>query len=169
MKPLKQQFRHKPEEGIFGDCHRTAIAVILDCDPLDLPHEHRHLGAAEFHKLYDGWLNARGIERISLPFPGEGLSVEQALAVPVVWNPNLPCIFGGTSGTGVNHSVVAFGGAIFCDPSLTDAGIVGPCDDGYYWIDWLVIPPHAADRPPATVRRPGRSAAAKRRQREAKS
>lgn len=166
MKPIKQQFRHRPEEGIFGDCYRTAIACILGCNPLDLPHEHRKLGGEAFHKLYDGWLNDRGIERISVPFPGDGLSVEQALALPKHWNPHLPCIFSGTSRTGVNHSVVCWRDEIFCDPSLTDAGIIGPCNDGYYWVDWLVISAtgRKPDRAPATVRRPGRSE----RQREAR-
>lgn len=140
MQKLKQQFRHKPDEGIFGDCHRTAIAVILGVDPLELPHEHRKMDGDEFSAMYDQWLSDHGVQRISVPFPGEGLTVDQALAVPMNWNASLPCIFGGTSRTGVNHSVVVLGGKIFCDPSLTDAGIVGPCDDGHYWVDWLVVP-----------------------------
>lgn len=33
MKYNKQLFRHHPEQGIFGDCHRTAIACMLDLEP----------------------------------------------------------------------------------------------------------------------------------------
>jgi len=30
--PQKQANRHLPEEGLYGDCHRTAIAVLLGLD-----------------------------------------------------------------------------------------------------------------------------------------
>jgi hypothetical protein len=38
----------------------------------------------------------------------------------------------------VNHTVVCRGGRIEWDPSMDDAGIVGPCDDGFYWVTWLI-------------------------------
>ena len=38
MTPHKQLNRHRPEEGVFGDCYRTAIACLLDLRPQDVPH-----------------------------------------------------------------------------------------------------------------------------------
>jgi len=38
MRPQKQKFAHKPDEGVFGDCFRTALAAILDLDRDDVPH-----------------------------------------------------------------------------------------------------------------------------------
>ena len=26
------------------------------------------------------------------------------------------------------------------DPSLDDSGIVGPCDDGFYWVQYITRP-----------------------------
>jgi hypothetical protein len=39
---------------------------------------------------------------------------------------------------GTAHVVIALNDAIVWDPALDDSGIVGPADDGYYWIEFLV-------------------------------
>ena len=46
-------------------------------------------------------------------------------------------ILGGQSKTGVNHTVVCHSDKIVLDPSLNDSGIIGPCDDGYYWMTFF--------------------------------
>ena len=46
---------------------------------------------------------------------------------------DLVFILGGRSSNGHGHSVVAGNGAILWDPSLDDAGIVGPLEDGMWW------------------------------------
>jgi hypothetical protein len=99
----KQLFRHKPDEGVFGDCFRTAIACILELDAI----------------------------------PTE--DVAHALFCAKTFSDGLPYIFSGTSRTGVNHAVIGQGDQIIHDPSLTDAGIIGPCDDGMFCIEWIVI------------------------------
>ena len=43
-------------------------------------------------------------------------------------------------------SVVCRDGAIACDPGQDDPGIVGPCDDGFYWVTFFgALLPNAKD------------------------
>jgi len=37
MKLQKQAFRHDPSNGMYGDCHRTAIASILGVERDTVP------------------------------------------------------------------------------------------------------------------------------------
>lgn len=142
MKPQKQLFRHKPEDGVYGDCHRTAIAIMLDLDAADVPHfmdgSAGKVGADAAHDRVEAWLNERGIATINVLFPGQ-VPVEEILTTIAACNPRgRPAfILGGTSKNGVNHSVVCCDGEIACDPSLNDSGIVGPCDDGFYWVTFF--------------------------------
>jgi hypothetical protein len=43
----------------------------------------------------------------------------------------------GTSRNRCAHTVVACNGDIVCDPSLDDSGIIGPTDDGFYWLTFF--------------------------------
>lgn len=137
--PQKQANRHRPAEGIFGDCHRTALAVILGLDRDDVPHFlHDDCGAAEFRLRVHSWLDSRGLSQVHILYPGS-LSVEDVVQTVNFINPERPAILGGLSRTGVNHSVVIQNGEIACDPSQTDAGITGPTEpDGYFWVTYIV-------------------------------
>lgn len=142
MKPQKQRFRHNPAQGVYGDCHRTAIAIVLDLEAEDVPHfmdgnAYRKGGGPKANELFEMWLNERGISTISFPFPGENLA--RVLDTIASCNPlSKPAfILAGSSRNGCNHSVVACDGEIVCDPSLDDSGIIGPCDDGHYWVTFF--------------------------------
>ncbi|WP_407155195.1 hypothetical protein [Bradyrhizobium sp. STM 3557] len=142
MKPQKQLNRHRPEQGIYGDCHRTAIACVLDMDAQDVPHymdaSAYDDGAEAAHDRVEAWLNARGIVTINMLFPGE-TPLKDVLCTVSACNPRSRPVFilGGQSRNGVNHSVVCCDGEIVCDPSQDDSSIVGPCDDGYYWLTFF--------------------------------
>ncbi len=143
MKPQKQLFRHFPADGVYGDCHRTAIAIVLDMDAKDVPHfmdasAYGEGGAKKSHDRFEAWLNERGICTIHVLFPGE-MRLDQILTTIEMCNHrSRPAfILAGTSRNGTNHSVVACDGVIACDPSLDDNGIIGPCDDGYYWVTFF--------------------------------
>lgn len=162
MRLTKQIFRHDPENGVYGDCYRTAIACLLDLDPQDVPHEHRDLSGDEHVALYKDWLHARGLFRVAVPMQCD--SVAWALQVAAHWSDGLPYIFTGTSRTGVNHCVVGQADKIIHDPSQTEAGIVGPCQpDGYYWVEWIVIPAEGRkpDRASVDADRPAGAPAAR--------
>ncbi|MDP3228476.1 MAG: hypothetical protein Q8N13_10945 [Acidovorax sp.] len=136
----KQLFHHKPEEGIYGDCHRTAIACVLDKAPQDVPDFGVHFNdGKQFESAVKAYLETQNLFPFSIAFPPD---LPALLEYMGNINPGVHYLLSGRSKTGVNHSVVCLGNAIIWDPSLTDAGIVGPCDDGYFWV--LVLAQHNA-------------------------
>lgn len=148
MTPHKQRFRHKPEEGVWGDCHRTAYACLLNLDPEEVPHVFdRAASGDEAEAALRQWLAGRGLIQWSLPFQAE---LDAVLSTMGKLNPGVFFILGGRSRNGTNHSVICCGGKIIHDPSLDDAGIVGPCDDGFYWIS-LLSPAFLSEDPAAMV------------------
>jgi hypothetical protein len=136
MKPLKQRNRHKPKEGIYGDCHRAAIASILEL-PLDgVPNFGEGLpDNKEFQRREREWLLSRGLVPISVPYRAD---LEYVLKATKVQNPGVYYLLGGQSRTGVGHTVVCFEDEIVFDPSIDDSGIIGPFeDDGLYWLTFF--------------------------------
>lgn len=139
MKPQKQLNRHDPKNGIYDDCHRTAIACVLDMDANDVPHFMDGRDAGASHEAAEAWLNERGITQINVLF-GDTSSLEDVLTSIKNYNATSgPHVFilGGRSRNDVNHSVVCCDGEIVCDPSIDNSGIVGPCDDGYWWVTFF--------------------------------
>ena len=134
----KQLYRHDPDNGVWGDCHRTAIACLLNLEPEQVPHFGRNGAPAEtFHRRVDVFLRCCGLDTFAVLYPGE-TSLEDVLATQGHLNPRNLYMLGGTSRTGCNHTVICRGGEIIWDPSLDDSGIIGPMDDGYWWISFLV-------------------------------
>lgn len=137
MRPQKQKNRHNPAEGLIGDCHRTCVAMILDLDREEVPNWAEAAGddGALFRRLSEDWLRAYGYATVHIPFTDTWKSVGNYM---LRVNPGVYYILGGESRSGVNHSVVAVNDIIAFDPSLSDAGIVAPCNDGYYWVTVFV-------------------------------
>lgn len=136
----KQLFRHRPTQGQIGDCHRTAIACLLDMEPETVPHfglKDFEIGITKHSQTLevDAWLAERGLAQAHSIYTGE---LEDVLATIGALNPRTFYLFGGRSLTGVNHSVIGCGGRIVWDPSLDDAGIIGPASDGYFWVTYIV-------------------------------
>ena len=143
MKLQKQLNRHFPERGIWGDCLRTAIACVLDLDPVDVPHfNDRSDGRTDedVGRLLNDWLRGRGLAIITVSFNGE-TSLDDVLTAAGFGSMGLPYLLSGFSRTGCNHVVVCQGYEIIWDPSLTDSGIVGPMNNGFWMVEWLVRPP----------------------------
>lgn len=136
MRPLKQLIRHDPDNGLYGDCHRTCWAVILDFDPADVPHfcdgPDDKLG--NWKALEREWLASLGLAPVTIGYNNAGLDL--ILSTLAHSAPGIPVILGGKSSLGVNHSVVALNDRIYCDPSGN--GIVGPMDDGFWWVTFAV-------------------------------
>lgn len=140
MRPLKQLIKHDPENGAYGDCHRTCLAVILDLEPLDVPHFcDGPVGETDnWSELEKIWLAKRGLMKAAIPIYGE-FSLSWILESLKNVSPGVPFILGGRSTLDCNHSVVILDGEIFCDPSGN--GIVGPCDDGWWWLELFTLKP----------------------------
>ena len=132
----KQLFRHKPEEGIYGDCHRTAIACLMDLEPDEVPHfGEDFMDADKFNRRVDEYLASQFLAQISVIYDCE---LDVILKHMAGFNPNAYYLLSGTSRTGVNHTVCCLGGEIIWDPALDNSGIIGPCDDGLFWLTFIV-------------------------------
>ncbi len=151
MKPVKQRNKHNPDRGVFGDCHRAAIASILELDYDEVPHfADGGPDGEEFNRRVIEFLKVKKLTPVHVIYPGESLggNLADILTCLKSHNPGVHFLLGGTSRTGVDHTVVCCDGAIVHDPSKNASGIVGPCDDGHYWVTYLaaILPaPKTAD------------------------
>lgn len=134
----KQRIRHDPENGIYGDCHRTAIACLLDKQVEDVPHFGEHfMDSDKFNKAVADYLLTQGMRVFTTPYHGETPLHEMLKAIGH-YNPDCYYLLTGQSPRNVNHVVVCRGGRIIHDPHFDGGFITGPAQpDGYYWVDVL--------------------------------
>lgn len=142
MTPYKQLYRHRPEDGEYGDCGRTVVACLLDMHPSEVPHFFEDDFKVDDPKKFTGlrkmeaWLRDRGLCVIRYPFDGE-VTLENLLCQFV--EPGLFYILQGESKNGSDHVVICENGRIVHDPAQDNSGIVGPCpNDGLWWIEFIV-------------------------------
>ena len=136
MTPQKQRFRHRPEVGEYGDCHRTAIACLLDLDRDSVPNFGEHYDDTKaFFDAVDAFLREHGFATVDVAFKAP---LDDLLAYQATVNPHAYYMLAGMSNRGLNHTVVACGGEIAWDPHPDGTALVGPCDDGYYWSTYIV-------------------------------
>jgi hypothetical protein len=140
MRIQKQLNSHRPEIGQHGDCHRTAIAVILGLEAKNVPHFCDTDDTEESLQRERAWLEARGLTHIHWVFPGTftlAEMLEQSRPLK-----NVPAVLLGRSSRGVNHSVVVLNGQIVCDPATggpNPAALAGPAIGGASPEWWLTI------------------------------
>jgi hypothetical protein len=139
MRYHTQTIRHDPANGQYGDCFRTALACIMDLEPEEVPH---FFDGASYHgppevawRRVGEWLCDRGLVLFTVPF--NPAPVDGILEAISTQNPGVYFLFSGHSGV-ANHQVIAANGRIVHDPSSGKGGIIGPCDDGYYWVNLLL-------------------------------
>jgi hypothetical protein len=150
----KQAYRHKPDEGIFGDCERTAYAVLLGMHRDNVPHFSNGVRDDDIEACKradaqrDQWLAGRGLSRFLVVYYGDDLQA----VLECVSNCNgedFCYLLTGTSKTGCNHVVVCRGNRIVWDTSIDDSGIIGPANDGFYWVE-VFVPSFMRDSAPAS-------------------
>jgi hypothetical protein len=143
MTPIKQRHRHNPPHS-YGDCHRAALASLLDLPLDDVPHFMHGLGPKDgeiFNARQDDFLRSRALEAIVFPISTDSLA--DVLRAAGAWNPGKMFLLGGESASGCGHTVIAGPDGILHDPHPDDVGIVAPMDDGAYWITYIVGATHA--------------------------
>lgn len=145
MRFQKQAFRHNPEAGIYGDCNRTVLACMLGLDRDEVPHWHEEVGGEEFGRRMDAFLDQHGVVRIAVPVAAE-TTVDDILEFASACSKGLPYLLAGKSRNDTNHVVIGLDREIVWDPALDDSGIVGPCSDGFFWVEWLVRPIEAVSK-----------------------
>lgn len=134
MKFHKQRFLHDPDNGQYGDCHRTAIACILDLELDDVPHFlYDNCDGNEFDRREREFLSKRGLIMINIPFAG---TLDEVLQSIKHNSPGAVFLLAGKSPRGTCHSVVCFDGKIIHDPHPDGGGVVAPCSD-YWWAQFL--------------------------------
>ena len=140
MRRLKQTNEHKPDDGIYGDCYRTCIAMLIGLEKPDYVPLFYSLKGNEQSEAARGWLNERGLTRFEILYPGE-TEIDAVTETMQALNSGIPYILSGKGQHGVNHSTVWIGDKCFCDPLTGEASpdpLVGPTDNGYWWIEILV-------------------------------
>ena len=139
MTPVMQRNQHDPDNGVYGDCHRAALASLLDLTLDEVPHFMDGLGPDDgeaFNLAPEKFLRSRGLTPIIFAMtPGEEL--QEILNACQAWNPGVLYLLGGESASNCGHTVIAGGGRIVHDPSPNKVGIIGPMKDGLYWITYL--------------------------------
>ena len=145
MKYHKQLIHHDPDKGQFGDCFRTALACLLDCDsPEDVPHffdgvraENNEDAKRAIDKTI-GWLRERGFVRVRVMYDVEKLS--DVLRAVRNTAPDIPYLLTGISKNDVGHVVICCNDEIIHNPSSND--IVGPYVDSagvsYFDVDFIL-------------------------------
>lgn len=145
MKFHKQLIKHEAGKKLFGDCHRTALACLLDLeDPSHAPH---FIGTHELLKLQgenfdwqaaqERWLNDLGYTTANIIYNGE-MPIGDLFDFMAVRNPHALYLMGGRSPRGFNHTVIARGGGFYHDPHPDGGYLVGPMDNGVWEIDFLL-------------------------------
>ena len=130
---------HNPEENIFGDCQRTCIACMLDKHPLEVPNfadNETWRDGSKFDQVINEYLHTQGLSLVSIAFENQDMS--GLLTAIGGLNTEFIYMLCGRSERNINHVVVCQGKEIIHDPHPSNAKITLPCDDGYYWIYFLV-------------------------------
>ena len=140
MTTHKQLFGHDPENGIFGDCFRTALACILDMEPCAVPHffDGGKSSNDAFREL-GPWLRGHSLALFELPMHGES-KLEDILGSICAHSPGLFYLLTGESTSGINHTVVCYGKHVVCDPYIggpNDEALIGPAEDGLWFVGVL--------------------------------
>ena len=136
MRPQKQLHRHRPDQGEWGDCFRTAVACLLDLDAVEVPHVFDNGAGEEGFAVMDDWLAERGYVLIAVAYSGD-VPLADVFAAQQHYNPGIPFLLSGRSSNNVNHVIVCCDGGVVCDPSQDESGIVGPPTTGLWWIEYL--------------------------------
>lgn len=113
MIPVYQKIEHDPGNGAWGDCHRAALASVLELPLESVPHFNE--GApADWRVAERAWLAKRDLEPMLFAVAGD---LERALHQAAAIVPAGFYLLSGTSSVdGLNHTVVARGDRVVHDP-----------------------------------------------------
>lgn len=151
MKAQQQLHQHDPENGVFGDCYRTAIAIILDKNAEEVPHVCEK-GETNIDDL-DGliamrtYLRGMGLTISKSVYNGE-LSWAGFCDWMQAYNPENAIIVTGKATRGVNHCVVMIGGNVVCDPitgTPNQEALIGPAqtdNEMHWWVETITTLAH---------------------------
>lgn len=130
-------FPHRPETDEWGDCFRTCLACMLDLPTPSVPHFlDKGQTGDDFWLPLQKWMSDAGLYLLTLPYEGE-TSLEDVLKAIGGLNPGNRYMLSGMSPRETNHVVVCLDNEIEWDPSPPGGDLVGPCDDGNWWVEFI--------------------------------
>lgn len=135
-----QLFRHEPHNDIYGDCHRTAVACLLDKEPWEVPHFTQlayTVAGYDWERGQAEYLATQGLCSVDVIFGGD-TTLEDIFRFMQTRNPSAYYLLSGFSPRGTNHTVVCCGGGYEWDPHPDAGFLVGPMTTGYYEITFLM-------------------------------
>lgn len=135
-----QLFRHEPHNEIYGDCHRTAIACLLDMEPWQVPHFTQLAHTTPGYDWESGvaaFLATQGLCSVDVVFGPEN-GVEGIFRFMQNRNPRAFYLLGGTSPRGTNHTVICCGDGFYWDPHPDRDFLDGPLSHGFYELTFLM-------------------------------
>lgn len=133
----KQAYIHQPDIGIHGDCYRTVISCLLDLPRDDVPHFlHDNPDWMEFKNRVEAFLQTYGLCLFSISIKSEDFDDFLINQSKVINDKTVFVVFG-LSPRHINHAVIYKGGEMIHDPHPDGGGLIGPCNDGFYWIQVL--------------------------------
>lgn len=137
MKFHKQRFRHEPHRGIYGDCHRAALASLFELSLDDVPHfSDGGPTAAEFNDRVSAWLRVRNLTSVNIGVRG---SLTEVLGGIDVVSPDAFWMLSGLDISGAQHTVICRRGRIIHDPARDMSTPLRPNANGEYTVTFLVI------------------------------
>ena len=120
MKPVDQEFTHRPEIGQQGDCQRAVIASLLEKPIADVPHFLQIAADPDdYWTLLQKFCLSHGYAYLTVParsgalFLGDVTGIYHEISGP------------SPRGNGVFHAVVGLDGQIVFDPHPSRAGLAG--------------------------------------------
>jgi len=144
MRFQKQLFRHKPEEGKYGDCMRTVIACFLDKNPEEVPNFGVHYNDSdEFNRTLNEYLSSQGYAFVEWPVFVELTGLDGVNAVLDRSTRRVPkntyFTLTGKSKNNVHHVVICLNGQIVWDTSIDNSGVIDSIIDfpGYFEVGIL--------------------------------
>lgn len=150
----KQLIRHDPDNGKFGDCYRTSIAMLMGMSAEDLPNFADDPDKSGLTRCRE-WLRERDLGVLQVLYPPE-LELDAILSSIEHLSPGIAVIITGRSPRGDwNHCIVALNGKVFCDPATGKGGehvLTGPAEndgEAWWWVETIVRLPGQACGPAA--------------------
>ncbi len=137
MTPQNMLTLHDPDNGQYGDCFRACIASLMDMPAESVPHVLENYGAeedADFIGRMNDWLRPHGF--LFLEFP-TACDEDNLSRVSRGYFYDLHYVLLGTSPRGCNHNAIYKAGDLVHDPHPDGGGIIGPAEDGFYWLGFL--------------------------------
>lgn len=128
MIPQYAEYEHKPENGMYGDCLRAALASLLSLPIAEVPHfaQEAKDNAGAVTSMVIRFLAERGLYALEFPYPVMSVQLKQQRETYGIDTYHL--IFG-TYPCGTGHVCVGLNGEIVWDPNPEGLGLSNPTDE----------------------------------------